>query len=147
MSSQPLIIQFLQSILADGPLTRQEVLQRAKNQGLGQRSLYRAADAARIVRHTSGFGSDKTTLWSLPLASQLRVNFRLKTVIDIFDELLTERPCLGSHLLGIAKQHGLSELDFHTVLSHLGAVPYDHKRYTIWVHKNFSVDISRLDNL
>ena len=147
MSSQPFLIQFLKTILKDGPLPRTEVLAVAKKEGIGQRSLYRAAEAAGIVRHNKGFGRNKSSLWSLPLASRVRVNFRLSELVDLFDKLLLEKPCLGSHLLGLAKQHGVSELDFYACLEHLGAIPYDHKRYTIWCHQNFSVDIRRLDNL
>lgn len=60
------IEDFLREILADGPMQLRAIERAAEARGIGMKSLRRKANELGIVRQTTGFGRNRSAIWSIP---------------------------------------------------------------------------------
>ena len=58
--------KFLEDQLADGPVESKRLETIAEGRSISWRTVQRAADGLGVVRKARGFGSSKTSMWSLP---------------------------------------------------------------------------------
>lgn len=61
---------WLTDLLASGPLDRKDVLRRAAEAGFAERTVDYTAKRLGLIREVHGFGSEKASAWSLPVAAR-----------------------------------------------------------------------------